>query len=33
MIKPTVERIIEVMNNKGFKVYDNPDIEWNVKII
>ncbi len=33
MIKPSLEKIIEVMNSKGYVVYDNPAIEWNLNII
>lgn len=33
MIKPSVEKIIEVLKSKDYKVYDTPSIEWNVNIV
>ena len=33
MITPSVEKVIQVMNSKGYKVYDNDSIEWNLNIV
>jgi hypothetical protein len=33
MIKPSVTKIIEVMRNKGFRIYETDTIEWNLNII
>ena len=33
MERPTVERIIEVMNDKNYRVYDTPTIDYNLNIV
>lgn len=33
MIQPNIEKIIEVMERKGYKVFDNDATEWNLNII
>jgi len=33
MISPSIEKIIQVMNNNGYKVYDNDSVEWNLNIV
>lgn len=33
MITPITEKIIQVMNSKGYRVYDTDTIEWNLNII
>ncbi|WBQ08980.1 hypothetical protein L2D01_08725 [Hyphomonadaceae bacterium ML37] len=31
--KPGVERVLEVMSRKGYRVYDTPSVDWNLNII
>lgn len=33
MFRPTVERILNVMQAKGYKVFDSPDVDWNLNIV
>ena len=33
MITPTIDKIIQVMNSKGFRVYDTDSVDWNLNII
>ena len=33
MRRPSVEEIIQVMKDKGYKVYNTPEIEWNLNIV
>lgn len=33
MDKPSVQRVIEVMQNKSYRIYDTPDIDWNLNIV
>lgn len=33
MFRPTVEEIISVMNAKGYRIYDTPNIDWNLNIV
>lgn len=31
--KPSVERVLEVMSSKSYRVYDTPGIDWNLNIV
>uniref|UniRef100_UPI004055C8E8 hypothetical protein n=1 Tax=Candidatus Electronema sp. TaxID=2698783 RepID=UPI004055C8E8 len=33
MIRPSVEKLIEVMKGKGHAVYDTPNMDWNLNIV
>lgn len=33
MIQPTIEKILEVMATKKYRVYDTPSVDWNLNII
>jgi hypothetical protein len=33
MQRPAVEKIIDVMTNKGYRVYDTPEVDWNLNIV
>ena len=33
MITPSVEKIIQVMTSKGYRVYENDAVEWNLNIV
>ena len=33
MFRPAVEKLIEVMQAKGHKVYDTPGLDWNLNIV
>lgn len=33
MITPKVEQIIQVMNSKGYRVYDTDTVDWNLNIV
>ncbi len=33
MITPTVKKIIEVMNSKGYRFYDTDSVDWNLNIV
>jgi hypothetical protein len=33
MIQPQIEKILEVMNTKGYRVYNTPENEWNINIV
>lgn len=31
--RPSVEAVIEVMEAKGYRVYDTPEVEWNLNLV
>jgi len=33
MIQPSIERLLEVMEKKGYKVYDSASVDWNLNIV
>ncbi len=33
MFRPSVEQIIEVMKGKGYRVYNTPEVDWNLNIV
>lgn len=33
MLRPAVEKLIEVMKGKGYAVYDTPSTDWNLNIV
>ena len=33
MFRPSVDQVIKVMEDKGYKVYDTPEIDWNLNIV
>lgn len=33
MFRPSVEEVIKVMQAKGYRVYDTPEIDWNLNIV
>lgn len=33
MIQPPIDKILEVMNSKGYRVYNTPTVDWNLNII
>lgn len=33
MIKPTLDRLKNVLNRKGYQIYDTPTVDWNLNII
>lgn len=33
MITPTIDKILSVMNAKGYRVYNTPTVDWNINIV
>ncbi len=33
MFRPTVQKIIEVMEKKRYRIYDTPEVNWNLNIV
>jgi hypothetical protein len=33
MITPPIDKILSVMNSKGYRVYNTPTVDWNINII
>lgn len=33
MFRPSVEQVIEVMQAKGYKIYNTPEVDWNLNIV
>lgn len=33
MIKPTLDRIKNAMNSKGYRIYETANVDWNLNII